>query len=85
MMLLPDDPIIACIERTGYPSWIDADYEEDEKDEEVEPVMVWLHDGRVYTEFMEFDCREDATEFCEEHDWEWVDDNSFCWELVIDD
>lgn len=28
MKLIPDDPIIASIERTGYPHWIDADYEE---------------------------------------------------------
>ena len=38
MQLLRDDPIIACIERTGYPPWIDASYEEieDEPDEEQE-------------------------------------------------
>ena len=36
MTLLRDDPIISCIMRTGYPPWIDADYEEinDEYDEE---------------------------------------------------
>lgn len=26
--LIPDDPIISCMERTGYPPWIDADFEE---------------------------------------------------------
>ena len=25
---IPDDPIIRAMERTGYPPWIDADYEE---------------------------------------------------------
>ena len=34
MQLIPDDPIVRCIERTGYPPWIDADYEE--TDEEVD-------------------------------------------------
>lgn len=29
MCNLPDDPIVACIERTGYPSW----YDDDEYDE----------------------------------------------------
>ena len=28
MLLIPDDPIIHSMEMTGYPSWIDADYEE---------------------------------------------------------
>lgn len=30
MFNLPDDPIIACIERTGYPSWMqdDDDYDD---------------------------------------------------------
>lgn len=32
MKLIPDDPIIASIERTGYPPWIDADYEEIDED-----------------------------------------------------
>ena len=42
-MSIPDDPIIRCIERTGYPPWmlygdtediIDADTEENEDKEE---------------------------------------------------
>lgn len=41
MILIPDDPIISALERTGYPPWIDADFEEmeeelDEEDEETE-------------------------------------------------
>lgn len=41
MRLIPDDPIISAIMRTGYPPWIDADFEEmeeelDEEDEETE-------------------------------------------------
>jgi hypothetical protein len=42
MILIPDDPIIRALERTGYPPWIDADFEEieeeldDEEDEETE-------------------------------------------------
>lgn len=34
MQLIPDDPIVKSIERTGYPPWIDADYEENEDEEE---------------------------------------------------
>ena len=31
--MIPDDPIIACIERTGYPPWMqEDDYDEDEDD-----------------------------------------------------
>lgn len=29
MERLPDDPIIACMERTGWPPWIDGDEEEE--------------------------------------------------------
>ena len=40
MILIPDDPIISALERTGYPPWIDADFEEIEEeldeDEEAE-------------------------------------------------
>lgn len=31
--MIPDDPIIACMERTGYPPWMqEDDYGEDEDD-----------------------------------------------------
>lgn len=34
-MGIPDDPIISCIERTGYPYWMKSDYEpEDEEEDE---------------------------------------------------
>ena len=33
---IPDDPIIASMLRTGYPPWIDADYEEIDEDENLE-------------------------------------------------
>lgn len=35
---IPDDPIISCIERTGYPPWMQDDdpYEDEEDDEEEE-------------------------------------------------
>lgn len=33
MILIPDDPIIRCIERTGYPDWIDDDEDKPEEDE----------------------------------------------------
>lgn len=41
MRLIPDDPIISAMMRTGYPPWVDADFEEieeelDEEDEETE-------------------------------------------------
>ena len=31
---IPDDPIISCMERSGFPPWIDPDWEEDEADDE---------------------------------------------------
>ena len=35
MIQVPDDPIIACMERTGYPPWTqDDDYDECEDEEE---------------------------------------------------
>lgn len=38
MYLIPDDPIISCMERTGYPPWMqdddDDDDDEDKEDEE---------------------------------------------------
>ncbi len=33
-MVIPDDPIIRSIERTGYPTWIDPDYSDDESEED---------------------------------------------------
>lgn len=33
---IPDDPIIASMLRTGYPPWIDADFEEIGEDEDLE-------------------------------------------------
>jgi hypothetical protein len=30
MILISDDPIIACIERTGYPPWMQDEGEEDD-------------------------------------------------------
>lgn len=36
MILIPDDPIIHCIERTGYPPWLQDDWEDDEEDEDDE-------------------------------------------------
>ena len=30
MILIPDDPIIASIERTGYPPWMQDEEEEDD-------------------------------------------------------
>lgn len=34
MRLIADDPIIRAMERTGYPPWMDADYEDDEEEDE---------------------------------------------------
>ncbi len=38
MKLIPDDPIVACILRTGAPPWMQEDpgYEEDDVEEEEE-------------------------------------------------
>lgn len=33
MELIKDDPIIACIERTGYPPWFDDDLDEEQEDD----------------------------------------------------
>ena len=30
---LPDDPIVSCIERTGYPPWMQDDDPEEDEDE----------------------------------------------------
>ncbi len=38
MVLINDDPIIACMERTGYPPWFRDRYEEDEEIHEEEEV-----------------------------------------------
>ena len=46
MRLIPDDPIIRCIERTGWPPWItedppyweDIEEDDDEEDDETEEV-----------------------------------------------
>lgn len=35
--MIPDDPIISCMERTGYPPWMqedDCDEDEDEEEED---------------------------------------------------
>lgn len=37
--LIPDDPIIRCMERTGYAPWIDD--EEDDEDFDREPFAVY--------------------------------------------
>ena len=42
MILIPDDPIIRCIERTGFPPWLRDDWEDDEEDDDDE----W--DSEVY-------------------------------------
>lgn len=34
MKSLPDDPVIACMERTGYPPWFFYGKEEGDEDEE---------------------------------------------------
>ena len=34
MELIKDDPIIACIERTGYPPWIDDDLDDEQEDDD---------------------------------------------------
>ena len=36
MYQIYDDPIISCIERTGYPGWIDDDYDSYDDDDEEE-------------------------------------------------
>ena len=37
MEKIPDDPIIRCMERTGFPPWMDDDYEEEEEEPDGEP------------------------------------------------
>ena len=31
--MIPDDPIIACMERTGYPPWMQEDDEDEDEDD----------------------------------------------------
>ena len=38
MILIPDDPVLRCIERTGYPPWIRDEWEEDEDEEDDDEV-----------------------------------------------
>lgn len=33
MWSIPDDPIIACIERTGYPPWMQDVWEDEEEED----------------------------------------------------
>lgn len=35
MIQIPDDPIISCMEQTGWPPWMQDDYQEEEPEEEV--------------------------------------------------
>ena len=42
MIQIPDDPIIRCIERTGFPPWLRDDWEDDEEDDDDE------RDSEVY-------------------------------------
>lgn len=38
MKLIPDDPIVACMMRTGYPPWVqDGGYEDEEQEDEDVP------------------------------------------------
>ena len=34
MMQIADHPVIACMEGTGYPPWMQDDWEDEEEDEE---------------------------------------------------
>lgn len=36
MRMIPDDPIVSCIERTGYPPWMQNRHEDDDE-VELEP------------------------------------------------
>lgn len=47
MMLIPDDPIISCIERTGYPPW-NKGYDPGYDDDEDEDFWAEGDDGDVY-------------------------------------
>ena len=49
MVNIPDDPIIHCIERTGYPPWYFYPDNEDDDDEEVEDLDVYY--GNATSEF----------------------------------
>lgn len=36
MYQIPDDPIISCMERTGFPPWMQDDDDDDDEDKEDE-------------------------------------------------
>ncbi len=44
MYNLPDDPIIACIERTGYPPWMQEDWDDEDDDEDWDDEDQYLED-----------------------------------------
>ena len=46
-MLIPDDPIISCIERTGYPPW-NKGYDPGYDDDDDEDFWTEGDDGDVY-------------------------------------
>lgn len=50
MTLIPDDPIISCAMRTGYPPWMSAYDSEAEDEEEREAMVCMTDDGMIYCE-----------------------------------
>lgn len=45
-------------------------------------VVVESEDG-VERDLISFDTAKEATDFCEQHNWWWVDENNFHWEMCI--
>jgi hypothetical protein len=43
---IPDDPIVACMERTGYPPWHRDEWEDEEYEEEDEDDGTGDHNDR---------------------------------------
>ena len=47
-------------------------------------IQTYLIDGGTKVEFLQFDTKQDAFNFCQENGWIWEDSNGFFWNLWFD-
>lgn len=62
MQAIPDDPIVSCIERTGYPPWfmVDSTLEEEVDDDELDWPQNWRVDRGGRSPALSEVCRGEA-------------------------
>ncbi len=48
------------------------------------PYEVYLQAGTVRKHFSEFETEQEAINFCESHNWCWIDENEFEWSMDYD-